>query len=162
MTQDKEIFELPEHIDKVLEEEPTKEKKVQLEPVEKSEVKVEEVKETKVKRVRKVIDEETRELLLDKLKKSRKIKDLTTETNELKQKLAKLESEKVEPVPIIKQEPVVKKTVTRKIKTIDEPIQKKQESSLKPLVEPVKVHLEGPKVEIPKKIVHSTFKQPIW
>ena len=145
----KEIFELPaaqQPLD-------TKEKKeIQLEPVEKSEVKSEEVKDVKVKRVRKVIDNETRELLLDKLKKSRKIKELTAESNELKAKLEKLES-----VPIVKQEPVVKKTITRKIKTIEEPIKKMEEIKRVPLVESVKVHLE-----VPKKVVHSTYRQPIW
>jgi hypothetical protein len=157
----KEIFELPEHLDKtrsseqplapagkVCQEDP---KEIQLEVLDKSQIKSEEVKEVKVKRVRKVIDNETRELLLDKLKKSRKIKELTAESNELKEKLAKLET-----VPIIKyDEPVVKKTITRKIKTIEEPIQKQNEVPLKPLVEPVKV-------VVAKKVVHSTFKQPIW
>lgn len=151
MAQDKEIFELPEHLDKVREE-----PKVQLEAIEKEEVKSEEVKETKVKRVRKVIDEETRELLLDKLKKSRKIKELVSETNELRSKLEKLESTKVEPVPIFKEEPKVKKTVTRKIKNIEEPIKKQEEVSLKPLV-------ENKLLEVPKQpTIHSTWRQPIW
>jgi hypothetical protein len=161
----KEIFELPEHLDKTRsseqplapagktrQEDPKEKKEIQLEALEKSQVKSEEVNEVKVKRVRKVIDNETRELLLDKLKKSRKIKELTAESNELKEKLAKLET-----VPIIKyDEPVVKKTITRKIKTIEEPIQKQNEVSLKPLVEPVK------QVVVAKKVVHSTFNQPIW
>lgn len=156
-----EIFELPEHLDKVREEPKKAEKKeeVQLEAVEKAEVKSEEVKEVKPKRVRKVIDEETRELLLDKLKKSRKIKDLTAETNELKEKLAKLESAKAEPVPIIKEEPKVKKTITRKVKTIEEPKQKVEEIKREPLVEHKPVLLEVPKKQ---PIVHSTFKMPIW
>jgi hypothetical protein len=151
----KEIFELPEHLDKVREEPKVSEKKeeIQLDAVEKAEVKT----EVKPKRVRKVIDEETRELLLDKLKKSRKIKDLTAETTELKEKLAKLESAKAEPVPMVKyDESKVKKTITRKIKTIEEPIQKKEEVSLKPLV-------ENKLLEVPKQpTIHSTWRKPIW
>jgi hypothetical protein len=163
-----EIFELPEHLDKTRSSEQPlapagkvcqeDSKEIQLEALEKSQVKSEEVKEVKVKRVRKVIDNETRELLIDKLKKSRKIKELTAESNELKEKLAKLETVKVEPVPIFKEEPKIKKTITRKVKNIEEVIKKKEEVSLKPLVEPVKVHLEVPK----QPIIHSTWRRPIW
>ena len=141
----KEIFELPQ--------EPIEQKKVQLDVIDKEEVKEEEVKP---KRVRKQIDDETRKLMIDRLQKSRKIKELTAETNELKDKLSKLETK--EPVPIIKyDEPKVKKTITRKVKTIDEPIKKQDEIVLKPLVEQKPILLE-----VPKKIVHSTFRQPIW
>ncbi len=158
----KEIFELPEHLDKVRQEEPTKEKKVQLEAVDKEEVKPEEVKEVKQKRERKKIDDETRKLMIDRLQKSRKIKELTAETNELKDKLSKLET-KPEPVPIIKyDEPKVKKTITRKIKTIEEPSKIKEEAKREPLVEQKQILLEVPKIEQPKKIVHSTYRQPIW
>ena len=154
-----EIFELPEHLDKSpdkVHKESEQKKEIQLEGLEKSEVKIEEVKETKPKRVRKVIDTETRELLIDKLKKSRKIKELTTETNELKEKLSKLESKEVASVPIIKEEPKVKKTITRKIKTIDEPVQKQNEIPLKPLV-------ENKLLEVPKQpTIHSTWQKPIW
>ena len=107
-------------------------------------------------RVKKIVDDTTRELLLDKLKKSRKIKELTTETNELKEKLSKLESKEVAPVPIIKEEPKVKKTITRKIKTIDEPIQKQNEIPVKPIV-------ENKLLEVPKQpTIHSTWQKPIW
>jgi len=157
----KEIFELPEHLDKVRQEEPTEQKKVQLEAVDKEEVKPEEVKEVKQKRERKKIDDETRKLMIDRLQKSRKIKELTAETNELKDKLSKLET-KPEPVPIIKYDEPKKRVVKPKIKTIDEPSKIKEEPKREPLVEPVKVHLEVPKIEQPKKIIHSTFKQPIW
>ena len=152
MTLEKEIFELPEHLDKVREEpkEQPKEIKLELDPVEKEEPK-------KKPRVKKVVDDSTRELLLDKLKKSRKIKELTHETSELKNKLAKLESEKAESVPIIKyEEPKVKKTITRKVKTIDEPIEIKQS----PPVENKPILLEVP-IEKPK-IIYSTMKIPIW
>jgi chromosome segregation ATPase len=152
----KEIFELPEHLDKVRQEEPIEQKKVQLEAVDKEEVKEEAVKEVKQKRVKKQIDDETRKLMIDRLQKSRKIKELTAETNELKEKLSKLETKEAEPVPIIKyDEPKVKKTITRKIKTIDKPV-KEDEIVLKPLVEQKQILLEVP------KIVHSTYRQPIW
>jgi hypothetical protein len=142
----KEIFELPQ--------EPIEQKKVQLDVIDKEDPKEEEVKP---KRVRKQIDDETRKLMIDRLQKSRKIKELTAETNELKDKLSKLETKEPEPVPIIKEEPKVKKTITRKVKTIDEPIKKQDEIVLKPLVEQKPILLE-----VPKKIVHSTFRQPIW
>lgn len=152
MTQEKEIFELPEHLDKVREEpkEQPKEIKLELEPVEKEETK-------KKPRVKKVVDDSTRELLLDKLKKSRKIKELTHETSELKNKLAKLESEKAEPVPIIKyDEPKVKKTITRKVKVIEEPFKTQGEVKIEPLLEQKSVPIEKP------KIIFSTMKMPIW
>lgn len=156
----KEIFELPEHLDKVRQEEPIEQKKVQLDVIDKEEVKEEEVKEVKQKRVRKQIDDETRKLMIDRLQKSRKIKELTAETNELKDKLSKLET-KDEPVPIIKEEPK-KRVVKPKIKTIDEPVKKEDEIILKPLIVQKPILLEVPKIEQPKKIIHSTFRQPIW
>jgi hypothetical protein len=155
----KEIFELPEHLDKVRQEEPIEQKKVQLDVIDKEEVKEEEVKEVKQKRVRKQIDDETRKLMIDRLQKSRKIKELTAETNELKDKLSKLETK--EPEPIIKEEPK-KRVVKPKIKTIDEPVKKEDEIILKPLIVQKPILLEVPKIEQPKKIIHSTFRQPIW
>jgi hypothetical protein len=151
----KEIFELPqEHLDKVRQEEPIEQKKVQLDVIDKEEVKEEEVKEVKQKRVRKQIDDETRKLMIDRLQKSRKIKELTAETNELKDKLSKLETK--EPVPIIKYDEPKKRVVKPKIKTIDEPVKKEEPIILKPLIE------QKPILEVPKKIVYSMFKQPIW
>jgi hypothetical protein len=176
MTQEKEIFELPEHLDKVREE-PKEQPSFSLPSVAKpltpndtsalgvsglGSVATPINEETKKKpRVKKVVDDSTRELLLDKLKKSRKIKELTHETSELKNKLAKLESEKAESVPIIKyDEPKVKKTITRKVKTIDEPIQKQDEIKQSPPVENKPILLEVP-IEKPK-IIFSTMKMPIW
>jgi hypothetical protein len=158
----KEIFELPDHLDKVRQEEPIEEKKVQLEAVDKEEVKEEEVKEVKQKRERKKIDDETRKLMIDRLQKSRKIKELTAETNELKEKLSKLETKEAEPVPIIKYDEPKKRVVKPKIKIIDEPVKKEDEIVLKPLIVQKPILLEVPKIEQPKKIIHSTFKQPIW
>lgn len=158
----KEIFELPEHLDKVRQEEPIEQKKVQLEVIDKEEVKPDEIKEVKQKRVRKQIDDETRKLMIDRLQKSRKIKELTAETNELKEKLSKLETKEPEPVPIIKYDEPKKRVVKPKIKIIDEPIKKQDEIVLKPLIEQKQILLEVPKIEQPKKIIHSTFKQPIW
>lgn len=150
-----EIFELPQHLDK----DPVKE--VSKEPVAEAPVPEVEPEEAKRKpRVRKIVDETTRELLLDKLKKSRKIKELTAEAKELKEKISKLEEkpkveEKVaEPVPIFKEEPKIKRTVKPKIKTIDSPKEDK-------LVEPYKKEI----VEVPvakPKVIYSTMKLPIW
>jgi hypothetical protein len=134
-------------------------KEVLLEALEKKEETINPEATPKPKRVKKVIDETTRALLTDKLIKSRKIKDLNTETANLKKEIEELKNKKeeasVKEEPIVKQEPVTKKKVVKKAK------ENPQEDVKKPAVVP---DVPKPTVvnTVPPKVVYSTIKMPIW
>lgn len=126
-------------------------------------------KKQKLTKVKKVIDDTTRESLVEKLKQSRKIKDYEKETTELKNKIIELEKSKEEKVKEdTDSEDKVKKTRIPKFKVIDEP------SSSLPSVarqltpnEPkehaaVGVSRLGSEATPINKYIYSTFTRPLW
>ena len=111
-------------------------------------------KKQKLTKVKKVIDDTTRESLVEKLKQSRKIKDYEKETAELKNKIIELEKSKEEKV--IEDKP--KRVQTPKIKVIDEPVEPMKEPS--PIIKESKV--QEIKLAVPEKYIYSTFTRPLW
>jgi len=141
------VFDIPE---KTKEEPPVKE----------------EPKKAKIPKAKKVIDDSTRESLVEKLKQSRKIKAYENETTELKNKIAELEKSKEEKVD--KEEKVKEEKVKEekpkpvripKIKVIDEPV-KMEETKIEPkIIVPAKQEI---KLAVPEKYIYSTFTRPLW
>jgi hypothetical protein len=121
-------------------------------------------KKPKTTKAKKVIDDSTRESLVEKLKQSRKIKGYEKENAELKNKITELENAKEDKV--IEDKP--KKVSIPKIKVIDEP------SSSHPSVarqltpnepkEHAAVGVSGlGSEETPiNKYIYSTFTRPLW
>jgi hypothetical protein len=136
------VFDIPE---KTKEEPPVKE----------------EPKKAKLPKVKKVIDDSTRESLVEKLKQSRKIKAYENETTELKNKIAELEKskeEKVDKEEKVKEEKP-KPVRIPKIKVIDEPV-KMDEPKVEPkIIVPAKQEI---KLAVPEKYIYSTFTRPLW
>jgi hypothetical protein len=136
------VFDIPE---KTKEEPPVKE----------------EPKKAKLPKAKKVIDDSTRESLVEKLKQSRKIKAYENETTELKNKIAELEKakeEKVDKEEKVKEEKP-KPVRIPKIKVIDEPV-KMEETKVEPkIIVPAKQEI---KLAVPEKYIYSTFTRPLW
>jgi len=120
-----------------------------------------EPKKAKLPKVKKVIDDSTRESLVEKLKQSRKIKAYENETTELKNKIAELEKskeEKVDKEEKVKEEKP-KPVRIPKIKVIDEPV-KMDEPKVEPkIIVPAKQEI---KLAVPEKYIYSTFTRPLW
>jgi len=120
-----------------------------------------EPKKAKLPKAKKVIDDSTRESLVEKLKQSRKIKAYENETTELKNKIAELEKakeEKVDKEDKVKEEKP-KPVRIPKIKVIDEPV-KMEETKIEPkIIVPAKQEI---KLAVPEKYIYSTFTRPLW
>ena len=120
-----------------------------------------EPKKAKLPKAKKVIDDSTRESLVEKLKQSRKIKAYENETTELKNKIAELEKskeEKVDKEEKVKEEKP-KPVRIPKIKVVDEPV-KMEETKIEPkIIVPAKQEI---KIAVPEKYIYSTFTRPLW
>lgn len=120
-----------------------------------------EPKKAKLPKAKKVIDDSTRESLVEKLKQSRKIKAYENETTELKNKIAELEKAKEDKVDkeykVKEEKPTPVRT--HKIKVIDEPDQIKEIKVEPKTIGPPKQEI---KLAVPEKYIYSTFTRPLW
>ena len=121
---------------------------------------IEEPKKQKVTKAKKVIDDSTRESLVERLKQSRKIREYEKETVDLKNKIIELEKTKEELTNKDKgKEEKPKRVQTPKIKVIDSPVEPKEQIDV---VADRFGSVKIPTPIIPERYVYSTFTRPLW